>query len=168
MVPSRFCVAKTKKKKRKIFKAETIKRLSPRLKYYCFNHSECLEFKNFSSRLTMVADNTCQCSMAPPLWNPFRRPCIFLPTYHRNISCNPLEYGLRLIFYWKHQWPSFHKSYFIFFVEVFYREPWTIRMCHLQILSHRKISYLRNLWFWISAKCHVLKLKNWFLKTNFC
>ena len=28
---------------------------------------ERLEFKNFSSRPTMVADNTCQCSMAPPL-----------------------------------------------------------------------------------------------------
>ena len=38
-----FCVAKRKKgskeKKRKSFKAETIKRLSPRSKYYCFSHS---------------------------------------------------------------------------------------------------------------------------------
>ena len=35
---------------------------------------ERLEFKNFSYRPTMVADNTFQCSMAPPLWNPFCRP----------------------------------------------------------------------------------------------
>ena len=34
---------------------------------------ERLEFKNFSCRPTMVADNTFQCSMTPPLWNPFRR-----------------------------------------------------------------------------------------------
>ena len=33
-----------------------------------------LEFKNFSYRPTMVADNTFQCSMAPPFWNPFCRP----------------------------------------------------------------------------------------------
>ena len=35
---------------------------------------ECLEFKKFSGQLTMVADNTCQCSTAPPFGNPFRRP----------------------------------------------------------------------------------------------
>ena len=28
---------------------------------------ECLELKTFSCRPTMVADNTFQCSMAPPL-----------------------------------------------------------------------------------------------------
>ena len=28
---------------------------------------ECLEFKNFSFRPTMVADNTFQCSMTPPV-----------------------------------------------------------------------------------------------------
>ena len=35
---------------------------------------ERLEFKIFSGLPTMVADNTCQCFMAPLLWNPFRRP----------------------------------------------------------------------------------------------
>ena len=35
---------------------------------------ERLEFKNFSCRPTMVADILFQCSMAPPLWNPFCRP----------------------------------------------------------------------------------------------
>ena len=36
---------------------------------------ENLEFKYFSCWSTMVASITCKCSMAPPLWNPFRRPC---------------------------------------------------------------------------------------------
>ena len=35
---------------------------------------ESLKFQNVSRRPTMVADNTFQCSMAPPLRNPFRRP----------------------------------------------------------------------------------------------
>ena len=34
---------------------------------------ECLEFNIFSCQLTMVADNIFQCSMAPPIWNPFHR-----------------------------------------------------------------------------------------------
>ena len=33
-----------------------------------------LEIKNFPCRPTMVANNTFQYSMAPPLWNAFRRP----------------------------------------------------------------------------------------------
>ena len=37
---------------------------------------ECLKFKNCSCRPTTVAGNAFQCSMAPPLWNPFRRPWI--------------------------------------------------------------------------------------------
>ena len=36
--------------------------------------SVLVEFKIFSCRPTMVADNTFQCSVAPPLWNAFRRP----------------------------------------------------------------------------------------------
>ena len=48
------------KEKRKGFKAEIINRLSPRLKCYCFGHSR-------ASRIQMVADNTFQCSMTPPL-----------------------------------------------------------------------------------------------------
>ena len=36
---------------------------------------ESLEFKYFSCWSTMVASITCKCSMAPPLWNPFCRPC---------------------------------------------------------------------------------------------
>ena len=47
----------TPRKKKKTFKAETIKRLPPKSKCYCFNYSRAP---------TMVADNT-QCSMAPPL-----------------------------------------------------------------------------------------------------
>ena len=63
-LPPLFCVAKRKKwkqkKKEKGFKAEIINRLSPRLKCYCFGHSR-------ASRIQMVADNTFQCSMTPPL-----------------------------------------------------------------------------------------------------
>ena len=63
-LPPLFCVAKRKKwkqkKKEKGFKAEIINRLSSRLKCYCFGHSR-------ASRIQMVADNTFQCSMTPPL-----------------------------------------------------------------------------------------------------
>ena len=38
---------KTKEKKRKIFKAETIKRLSPRSKCYCFSHSRASRIQKF-------------------------------------------------------------------------------------------------------------------------
>ena len=48
---SLFCVAKKKKgrerQKRKGFKAETIKRLSPRSKYYCFRHSRASRIQKF-------------------------------------------------------------------------------------------------------------------------
>ena len=56
--PPAFLLSKKKKgklrKKRTIFKAETIERLSPRSKCYSFSHSR-------------VSFNTFQCSMAPPL-----------------------------------------------------------------------------------------------------
>ena len=46
-----FCVAKRKewkqREKRKGFKAETIKRLSPRLKLYCFSHSRASRIQKF-------------------------------------------------------------------------------------------------------------------------
>ena len=52
--PLLFCVAKRKKETKEIksFKAETIKRLSPRSKYYCFNHSRASRIQ----RPTMVVD----------------------------------------------------------------------------------------------------------------
>ena len=76
--PRRLCPLPkngNKGKKGKSFKAETIKRLSPRSKPYCFSHSRASRIQFFSSRPAMVADNTFQCSVAPPLSNPFRRPC---------------------------------------------------------------------------------------------
>ena len=51
----------------KDFKAETIKRLLLRLSHTVLAILVRLEFKNFSFRPTMVADNTFQCSLAPPL-----------------------------------------------------------------------------------------------------
>ena len=49
--PPLFFVAKRKKgdkgNKKKGFKAETITRLSPRSKYYCFNHSRVSKIRNF-------------------------------------------------------------------------------------------------------------------------
>ena len=60
--PPLFCGAKRKNgnkvKSRTDFKAETIKRLSPRLKCYCFSHSRAPRIQNFSCRPTMVAENT--------------------------------------------------------------------------------------------------------------
>ena len=51
MAPSLFCIAKRKKgnkgKKRKGFKAETIKKLSPKSKYYCFNRSRASRIRKF-------------------------------------------------------------------------------------------------------------------------
>ena len=49
--PPTFLRSKKKKgrqrEKRKSFKAEAIKRLSPRLKYYCFNHSGASRIRKF-------------------------------------------------------------------------------------------------------------------------
>ena len=49
--PQLFCVTKKKKRKqrkaRKTFKAETIKRLSPRSKLYCLSHSRASRIQNF-------------------------------------------------------------------------------------------------------------------------
>ena len=77
IAPLLFCVARKKKwkqrKKRKSFKAETIKRLSPRSKCYCFSYSRASRIQ----QLFLSAnhdDDTFQCSMASPLWNLFRRP----------------------------------------------------------------------------------------------
>ena len=70
MAPHFFRSKKKKGKqreKRKTFKAETIKRLSPKSNVTVLVILERLEFKNSSGRQIMVADNTCQCSMAPPL-----------------------------------------------------------------------------------------------------
>ena len=48
--PSFFCVTKRKKgnkgKKRKSFKVETIKRLSPKSKCYCFSHSRATKISD--------------------------------------------------------------------------------------------------------------------------
>ena len=51
-----------KRKKRKSFKAKTIKRLSPRSKCYYFSHSRVSRIQKF-----WLADIPSQCSMAPPL-----------------------------------------------------------------------------------------------------
>ena len=73
-----FSIAKAKKgnKGKKIFKEETIKRLSLREKCYCFNHSRASRTQNFCCQPTMVTNSTLEYSMAPPFWNPFHRPCL--------------------------------------------------------------------------------------------
>ena len=58
--PQIFCIAKRKKGNKGIkgFKAETIKRLSPRSKSYCFSHSRSSEIQTFflsANRGGMVA-----------------------------------------------------------------------------------------------------------------
>ena len=61
-LPSTFLHTKKKKgeptKKRTIFKVETIERLSPRSKCYCFSHSRVSRIQRFFLLATMVADNT--------------------------------------------------------------------------------------------------------------
>ena len=54
------------RQKRKGFKAETIKRLSPSSKY-CFSHSRASRIRKFSCQPTMVADSAFQCSK----WNKY-------------------------------------------------------------------------------------------------
>ena len=67
--PQRFCVAKRKKgnkgKKERLSKQKLLKGCHQGQNVTVLAILERLEFKNFSGRPTMVADNTCQCSMAP-------------------------------------------------------------------------------------------------------
>ena len=56
-----------KEKTRKSFKAETIKKLSPRSKCYCFSHSRASRIQKLFCRPTMMADSTFQCSVASPI-----------------------------------------------------------------------------------------------------
>ena len=69
--PPTFLQSKKKKgkqrEKRKSFKAEIIKRLSLRSNVTVLTILECLEFKTFFCRPTMVAENIFQCSVTPPL-----------------------------------------------------------------------------------------------------
>ena len=71
MAPPLFCVTKRKKgkkrKKERLSKQKLLKGCHQGQNVTVLAILECLEFKIFSGRPTMVADNTCQCSMAPPL-----------------------------------------------------------------------------------------------------
>ena len=66
-----FCLAKRKKgnkgEKERLSKQKLLKGCHQGQNVTVLAALECLEFKNFSGRPTMVADSTCQCSMAPPL-----------------------------------------------------------------------------------------------------
>ena len=80
----RFSLTKRRKgnkeKKRNSFKAETIQKLSPRSKCYCFSYPRASTIQEFYLQLTMVADNSFQYSMTPFTWNPFPGP-VFLNIY---------------------------------------------------------------------------------------
>ena len=69
--PPLFCVAKRKKgnqgKKERFSKQKLLKGCHQGQNITVLAILECLEFKNFYCQPTMVADNTFQCSMAPPL-----------------------------------------------------------------------------------------------------
>ena len=62
------------KKKRKGFKTEAIKRLSPRPKCYCFNHSRASRIQKFFLPANHGSRQYFWFPIAPPLWNPFRWP----------------------------------------------------------------------------------------------
>ena len=74
-VPSPYFFTQQKQKrkkgkqrqKRKSLKAETFKRFHQGQNVTVLPILECLEFKHFSCRPTMVADNAFHCSMTPPL-----------------------------------------------------------------------------------------------------
>ena len=89
--PHFFCVVKTKKRrqreKRKGFKVETIKRLSPRSKYYCFSHSRASRIRKLSLSTNHGGRQYFLVFHGLTIWNPFRRPwnrCQMFPTcsYH--------------------------------------------------------------------------------------
>ena len=85
-----FCSAKRKKGnkgEKKTFKAETIKRPSPRSKCYCFSHSRASRIQRFF----LSANITFQYSMAPPLWNPFHWP------WQRRTNVRILPNGYRIV-----------------------------------------------------------------------
>ena len=69
--PPPFCLAKRKKgnqgKKERFSKQKLLKGCHQGQNVTVLAILECLEFKKFSCRPTMVAGNTFQCSMAPPL-----------------------------------------------------------------------------------------------------
>ena len=73
-----FCVAVRKKgkkgKKERVSKQKLFKGYRQGQNVTVLAILEHLEFKNFPSRPTMVADNTFQCSIVPALWNAFRKP----------------------------------------------------------------------------------------------
>ena len=73
--PLLFCVTKRKKENKEKKIKRLLKDCHQVQTFTVLDTLERLELKNFSFRLTMVAGNTFQCSIAPPLWNPFRRPC---------------------------------------------------------------------------------------------
>ena len=77
--PSFFCEAKRNKKnkgkKERVSRQKLLKGSHQGQNVTVLAILESLEFQNFTCRSTMVADNTFQCSMAPPLWNPFCRFC---------------------------------------------------------------------------------------------
>ena len=74
-----FCVAKRKKgnkgRTERVSKQKLLKGCYQGQNVTVLAILERLEFKNVSCRPTIVADNTFQCSMAPPLWNLICRPC---------------------------------------------------------------------------------------------
>ena len=61
---------KGKERNSKSFKAETIKRLSPRFKYYCFSHSRACRIQKFFLSPNHGRRQYFSCFMASPLWNP--------------------------------------------------------------------------------------------------
>ena len=60
-------IGKPREKKERISRQKLLKDCHQGQNVTVLDILERLEFKNFSCRPTMVADNTLQCAMAPPL-----------------------------------------------------------------------------------------------------
>ena len=78
---------KGKQRKTKMgFRAETVESFSPRSKCYCFSHRKAPRIQKFFLSANHGGRQYFWCSMAPPLWNPFRRPWKLVSVVSMNLS----------------------------------------------------------------------------------
>ena len=88
---------RSQRQKRKGFKAETTKRMSPRSKYYCFSHSRASRIRNFSCWPTTVFHSPSTLKSISPALMSARNVTIFriqigiYDQWFQNFPCNSCE-----------------------------------------------------------------------------
>ena len=104
--PPVFFVAKRKKgnkgKKERASKQKLLKRCYQGQNVAVLAILGYLEFKSFFVGQEMVADNTFQCFVARPFWNPFRRPCMQWAIFCQYSSKGPGARFLAIKAFWKY------------------------------------------------------------------